>query len=139
MSALPQTGWQDGYCLPPQGNLNNTGADYIRKFIGDRARVLAIVGLHVNTFKPFTGTKTSVIFLQKWRDEDEIIDDYPIFMGASEKPGKDNSGNYVFKKEPDGSYLLDESSKRQVAHDLDDIAEAFIQFAQDQGLDFWKD
>ncbi len=125
--------------VSPQGNLNNTNAEYVRKFIGDKARVCAIVGLHGNTFKPFTGTKTSVIFLQKWRNEDEITDDYPIFMGASERAGKDNSGNYVFKKKPDASYLLDESGKRQVNHDLDDIAEAFIQFARDQELDFWRD
>jgi len=125
--------------VSPQGNLNNTSAEYVRKFIGDKARVLAIVGLHVNTFKPFTGTKTSVIFLQKWRNESEITDDYPIFMGASEKPGKDNSGNYVFKKEADGSYLLVENDKRQIHHDLDDIADAFIQFARGQALDFWKD
>jgi len=122
--------------VSPQGNLNNTNAEYIRKFIGDKARLLAIVGLHVNTFKPFTGTKTSIIFLQKWQNEDEITNDYPIFMAASEKPGKDNSGSYVFKKAPDGSYILDENGKRQVDHDLDDVAEAFIQFARDQGLDF---
>jgi type I restriction enzyme M protein len=124
--------------VSPQGNLNNTNAEYLRRFIADKARVLAIVGLHVNTFKPFTGTKTSVIFLQKWRNEDEITDDYPVFMAASEKPGKDNSGSYVFKKAPDGSYLLDENGKRQVDHDLDDVAEAFIQFARDEGLDFWR-
>ena len=50
----------------PQGNLNNTNAEYIRQFIMDKARILAVVGMHVNTFKPFTGTKTSVLFLQKW-------------------------------------------------------------------------
>lgn len=122
--------------VSPQGNLNNTNAKYVREFIGAKARVLAIVGLHVNTFKPFTNTKTSVIFLQKWRNDDEVIDDYPIFMAASEKPGKDNSGSYVFKKSPNGSFLLDDDGKRQVDHDLDDIAEAFIKFAHDQGLDF---
>jgi len=125
--------------VSPQGNLNHTNAEYVRKFIGDKARVLAIVGLHGNTFKPFTGTKTSVIFLQKWRNEDEIINDYPVFMAVSEKPGKDNSGDDIFKKAPDGSYLLDVNNKRQKDHDLDDIAEAFVQFARGQALDFWKD
>ena len=125
--------------VSPQGNLNNTNAEYVRKFIGDKARVLAIVGLHGNTFKPFTGTKTSVIFLQKWRNEDEIINDYPVFMAVSEKPGKDNSGDDIFKKAPDGSYLLDVNNKRQKDHDLDDIAKAFVQFARGQALDFWKD
>jgi len=51
----------------PQGRLNNTNDLYIRNFIFDKARVLAVVGLHGNTFKPHTGTKTSVVFLQKYR------------------------------------------------------------------------
>jgi len=106
--------------------------------MGDKARILAIVGLQVNTFKPFTNTKTSVIFLQKWLNKDEITSDYPIFMATSEKSGKDNSGNYVFMKAPDGSYLLDENGKRQVDHDLDEIAEAFIHFARDEDLYFWR-
>jgi type I restriction enzyme M protein len=55
----------------PQGLLNNTNAEYIRRFVIDEARILAVVGLHVNTFKPHTGTKTSVLFLQKYTDEEK--------------------------------------------------------------------
>lgn len=55
----------------PQGLLNNTNAEYIRRFVIDQARILAVVGLHGNTFKPHTGTKTSVLFLQKY-EEDEL-------------------------------------------------------------------
>lgn len=54
----------------PQGLLNNTNAEYIRRFVIDEALILAVVGLHVNTFKPHTGTKTSVLFLQKYTDEE---------------------------------------------------------------------
>jgi len=54
----------------PQGNFNNVGAEYIRREIMRRARILAVVGLHVNTFKPHTGTKTSVLFLQKWSEDE---------------------------------------------------------------------
>ena len=55
----------------PQGLLNNTNAEYIRRFVIDEARILAVVGLHGNTFKPHTGTKTSVLFLQKYTDEEK--------------------------------------------------------------------
>ncbi|NLZ53657.1 MAG: N-6 DNA methylase [Thermoanaerobacteraceae bacterium] len=54
----------------PQGLLNNTNAEYIRRFIIDEARILAVVGLHGNTFKPHTGTKTSVLFLRKYTEEE---------------------------------------------------------------------
>lgn len=122
----------------PQGNLNNTNAEYIRKWVMNKARVLAVVGLHVNTFKPFTGTKTSVLFLQKWHNGEEPLEDYPIFMAVNGKPVKDNTGSYIFKKNPDGSYIIGEHDKRIIDHDLDEIAEGFIKFAKNQRFDFWR-
>jgi type I restriction enzyme M protein len=294
----------------PQGLLNNTSAEYIRRFIIDEARILAVVGLHVNTFKPHTGTKTSVLFLRKYTeeekekiqqirlkyegewekflenlkgkyqnlvwdgsvDEEEIPEelnsfletyfesreeieeslteeteveeteetekenkgrkplavlvqekseldealrekkeeelesanatrkeelkkeikalqkkinklikeisqrtlagqislvlnderiteafkkywldgkvmkelDYPIFFAVNEKPIKDESGEYRYKKNPDGSFVLDEHGHPVIDHDLDEIAEAFIKFAKEQlakgdnHFDFWR-
>jgi len=122
----------------PQGNLNNTTAEYIRTWVMDKAHVLAVVGLHVNTFKPFTGTKTSVLFLQKWGKNEEPLRDYPIFLAVNEKPVKDNSGNYIFKKNSDGSHVNDIQGKWLIDHDLDEIAECFIDFARDQRFDFWR-
>lgn len=55
----------------PQGIFNNASAEYIRRFIMEEARILAVVGLHENTFKPHTGTKTSVLLLQKYTDEEK--------------------------------------------------------------------
>jgi len=52
----------------PQGKFNNSTLAYIREWILRHARVLAVVGLHPNTFKPHTGTKTSILFLQKYTD-----------------------------------------------------------------------
>lgn len=123
----------------PQGNLNNTNAEYIRSWVMDKARILAVVGLHGNTFKPFTGTKTSVMFLKKWAEGQEPLEDYPVFLAANERPVKDNSGDYIFKRNPDGSYATDPSGKRIIHHDLDEIAEGFIEFAKSQGFDFWRD
>jgi len=293
----------------PQGLLNNTNAEYIRRFIIDEARILAVVGLHVNTFKPHTGTKTSVLFLRKYTDEekekiqqirlkyeeewekffenlkekyqdlawDSSVDeeeipeelnsfletyfesreeieelpaeeaegeeaeeaeeenkgkkplavlvqekseleealkekieelesanatrkdelkkeiktlqsktdkltkeisqrtlagqirlvlneekiteafkkywldgkvmqeiDYPIFFAVNEKPVKDESGEYRYKKNPDGSFVLDEHGHPVIDHDLDEIAEAFIKFAKEQlakgdnAFNFWR-
>jgi type I restriction enzyme M protein len=54
----------------PQGKFNNATLAYIRDWILRHVRLLAVVGLHGNTFKPHTGTKTSVLFVEKYRDED---------------------------------------------------------------------
>jgi len=263
----------------PQGRLNNTNDLYIRNFIFDKARVLAVVGLHGNTFKPHTGTKTSVVFLQKYTDKeideirdvqnrhtaewdnhlteltalsdkpelteddlpplllsflqaefeeaeaaengegenadeeneteshDELVErienlqkqldempprakgkaalrralaevkrklasrtlkgqveyllqdekllaryreawladkaaeelDYPIFFAVSEKGGKDNSGEPIYKKDANGELMLDKHGHLIVDHDLDEIAEAFVAFAKEQGFDFWTE
>lgn len=53
----------------PQGKFNNSSLAFIREWILKKARLLAVVGLHPNTFKPHTGTKTSVLFVQKYTKE----------------------------------------------------------------------
>jgi len=129
----------------PQGRFNNTTDAYIREFIARECRILAVVGLDVNTFKPHTGTKTSVLFLQKWNDDPQAgplcphADDYPIFFATSKKSGKDNSGEYTYKTDTEGQRLLDKHGHLIVDHDLDEIATAFVLFAKEQGLSFWRE
>ncbi|WP_228014734.1 N-6 DNA methylase [Fortiea sp. LEGE XX443] len=88
----------------PQGRFNNSSDKNIRDFIAERCRILAVVGLHGNTFKPHTGTKTSVLFLQKWNDDPKAgalcprQDDYNIFFATMRKSGKDNSGDKIWRK-----------------------------------------
>ena len=130
----------------PQGRFNNTSDKHIREFIAKHGRILAVVGLHGNTFKPHTGTKTSVLFVQKWHDElCPKVDEYPIFFAVSEKGGKDNSGDYIYVKNENGQYKLDKNGHLIVEHDLhnhdgelpDGIAEAFIEWAKSEKLSFW--
>ncbi|MFA6306243.1 MAG: N-6 DNA methylase [Patescibacteria group bacterium] len=120
----------------PQGVLNNTQMEYVRKFILTKARLLAVVGLHGNTFKPHTGTKTSVIFLQKLNEGEEAPKDYPIFMAVSKKGGKDTSGEYIYRKDKDGNVMFNMEGKKIIDHDLDEIAEEFEKFAKEQKINF---
>ncbi len=263
----------------PQGRLNNTNDLFIRNFMFNKARILAVVSLHGNTFKPHTGTKTSVIFLQKYTreeldniraiqnrhaaewetykleltalfekadlveddlpplldlllqeefEENDSIDtesddvetekaleietdeelrerienihtqldamqgrakgkadlkralsevqrklasrtlkgqveyflqneklqaffreswlteraaeelDYPIFFAVSEKGGKDNSGDPIYRKDENGELELDNHGHLLVEHDLDEIVESFITFAKDESFYFWS-
>ena len=128
----------------PQGRFNNSSDEKVRKYIMERARLLAVVGLDNNTFKPHTGTKTSVLFVQK-RDEDQNsptynpkLDDYEIFMAVSECSGKDNSGEEIYEKDENGERKLDEHGHLVQKHDLKDIAEAFEKWAKEQNLSFWR-
>jgi len=129
-----------------------TSDKHIRQFIAQHARILAVVGLHGNSFKPHTGTKTSVLFVQKWNADPEIgplcprVDDYPIFFAVSEHGGKNNSGDYIYLKNDSGQHKLDQNGHLIVEHDLhnhggelpDGIAEAFVDWATNEKLSFWS-
>ena len=129
----------------PQGRFNNISDATLRAYISSHCRILAVVGLDNNTFKPHTGTKTSLLFVQKWNDDPAAgplcprVDDYPIFFATSHQSGKDNSGNYVYRTDDLGNRVLDSHGHLIIEHDLNDIAAAFVLFAKEQGFPFWKD
>ncbi len=86
----------------PQGRFNNSSDKNIRDFIAERCRILGVVGLHGNVFKPHTGTKTSVLFVQKWDNElCPKVDDYPIFFATMQETSKDNSGDKIYLRKKD--------------------------------------
>lgn len=91
----------------PQGRFNNSSDKDLREYVADHCRILAVVGLHGNVFKPHTGTKTSVLFVQKWNDDPKAgplcprVDDYPIFFATMKEPSKDNSGDKIYVKASD--------------------------------------
>ena len=129
----------------PQGRFNNSSDKHIRDFIADRCRILAVVGLHGNVFKPHTGTKTSVLIVQKWDKKlCPKVDDYNIFFATMQEPSKDNSGEKIYVKNEDGTNRLDSHGHLIVKHDLfnhdgvtqDGIAEAFMEFAKKERLSF---
>ncbi len=132
----------------PQGRFNNSSDKYIREYIAERCRILAVVGIHGNVFKPHTPTKTSVLFVQKW--DDKLCPekkDYPIFFATMQERSKDNSGVIQYVKDAvTGEKKLDSHGHMYVQHDLynhegltqDGIAEAFIEFAKKEGLSFFR-
>ena len=84
----------------PQGRFNNSSDKAIRDFVAEHCRILAVVGLHGNCFKPHTGVKTSVLLVQKW--DNELCPkkgDYNIFFATQREAGKDNSGEKVYETE----------------------------------------
>lgn len=132
----------------PQGRFSNSNDKYIREFISKNCRILAVVGLNGNTFKPHTGTKTSVLFVQKWDEKlCPKVDDYNIFFATMHEKGKDNSGRKIYVKDENGDNILDSHGHLIVKHDLfnheglthDGIVEAFYKFAREEGLSFIND
>jgi type I restriction enzyme M protein len=135
----------------PQGRFNNSSDKAIREYIAEHCRILGVVGLHGNAFKPHTGTKTSVLLVQKWDEKlCQKVDDYPIFFATMQSPSKDNSGEKIYRKDASGNKLKDDHGHFIVEHDLfstqladgtatpEGIAEAFIEFAKKERLSFFR-
>ncbi len=127
----------------PQGIFNNSGEKYIRDYLFDKARILTVVGLHGNSFKPHTGTKTSVLFVRKLTEEQkrdtEYLENYEIPFFTSKIGFKNNSGDYVFLQDENGQDIKAEESKfpyfagdKIYQTDLFVIAEAFQKWGLEQ-------
>lgn len=121
----------------PQGRFNNSSDKVIRDYIAEHCRILAVVGLHGNTFKPHTGTKTSVLFVQKWNDDKKAgtlcpkTDDYNIFFATMRKPGKDNSGEKIYVKNPKAGLFGPETKEGETVKDLATQGELELQEPQE--------
>jgi type I restriction enzyme M protein len=135
----------------PQGRFNNLTDARIREFIAERCRILAVVGLHVDTFKPHTPIKTSVLFVQKWNDDAKAgpicapLNDYNIFFATQKIPSVNSRGQKIIARTEDGRLLRDGHAHYVIQHDFfnhdgltkDGIAEAFIEFAAKEKLSFF--
>ncbi len=93
----------------PDGIFGNPTDGYIREWIKDKAEIMAVVDCPHTTFMPHTHTKTSVLFLKKWKKEKNA--NYPIMMSVVEKCGHDNRGNDVYVGEGKEEILDEEFSK----------------------------
>jgi N-6 DNA Methylase len=126
----------------PQGRFNNIGDERLHRYIMEQCRVLAVVGLHPNSFKPHTNTKTSVLFVQKWNDDASVgalcprVEDYDVFLASQHIESVNNSGEKVYVKTSDGAFARDSHGHFIVSHDLfnhdgktqNGVAEAYLDF-----------
>ena len=107
----------------PQGRLNNASDRCLREWISKHARIIAVIGLHQNVFKPHTGTKTSVLILQKWDDKlCPYKEDYPIFFATMQEPSKDSSGEKIYVKYKDFLKWEEEGKIPPLPEDFKEIA-----------------
>ena len=86
---LLKDGGRMGVVLP-DGIFGNDQLGYIRDLILNKARLIAVIDVPIETFMPNTGTKTSILILQK---SNKLPKDYPIFMAIAEECGHDRRGN----------------------------------------------
>lgn len=118
----------------PDGDLTNSTLAYIRDYIKNRARVLAVVSLPHATFIPHgAGVKASVLFLQKLSKADlekTKKADYPVFFGIIEKIGYagDKNGTPTYKRDKNGEIIHDDNGNPIIDEDVTDVVRAWEEF-----------
>jgi len=76
----------------PDGILTNSSLQYVRDFIMERCKILAVVSLPQFAFSHYgAGVKASLVFLRR-KGDNEVTDNYPIFMAIAEHIGYDATG-----------------------------------------------
>ena len=113
----------------PNGNFENPSLDYLRYYIKQKAKVLAIVNLPQETFIPFgTGVKTSLLFLEKDSKNEEK--QYPIFFGRITKLGYqgNKNGTPIYQKDKFGKIIKDENKQPILDEDFSATIENYKAF-----------
>lgn len=89
----------------PDGILGNDSLLYLREWILEKAKILAVVDVPIETFMPYTSTKTSILLLQKFGTDFDKRENYKIFMAVCETCGHNRRG-----QETDSDDISDISS-----------------------------
>ncbi|GHT70285.1 restriction endonuclease subunit M [Bacteroidia bacterium] len=80
----------------PDGIFGNESESYVRNWILKNAKIIAIIDVPLETFLPHTGTKTSILVLQRVQKE-KLTENYPIFLSIAEYCGHDRRGKEIEK------------------------------------------
>lgn len=78
----------------PDGCFGNESLSYLRAWLMAKVKVVGVIDLPLETFLPNTGTKTSVLLCKKTTEE-ELQEDYPVFMAIAETCGHDRRGKEI--------------------------------------------
>ena len=98
-----------------QGMLDTATALSTRKYLFKTTKLLAVISLHKDSFRPHTGVQTCVlIFEKKKKENDKVPPTHKIFMAISRKIGQDSEGLPRFKRENDGKETAELDKERSV-------------------------
>lgn len=119
----------------PHNKLASSAYEYVREWLLNRARVVAVIGLGRNTFLPHTHQKTAIVFAQRRKEKKKLLHPERIFFGISEVEGKNSKGEFILKN---GLRFQGGDIWEILDHDLDALHSAFLRFCKEEHL-AWGD
>lgn len=78
--------------VAPESMFCNPSHKYIMDYVGDHARIDAVISMPENLFQPHTHAKTCVVLMTKLSDTEEVSPDHKIFMAVAKWCGHDSRG-----------------------------------------------
>jgi len=92
---------------------------FVRHWLLTHTKIIAVIDLPGETFQPHTGTKTTLLVVERRAEPNSLLldkTDYKIFMAVPKWIGHDRRGNLVLTK--NGSEVLTDFDKVQESYDL---------------------
>ena len=116
----------------PNGILNNPALGYVRTWLMQNTRILAVVDMARELFQPKNDTQTSMVLAQRLTAEERSAVEegkflkYPIFMASTEYVGHDKRGNVLYKRNDVGDDIMVTRAERRVVIDPESGVERFV-------------
>lgn len=117
----------------PHNKLGGANWHYIREWLLQHMRIVAVVGLGRNTFLPHTHQKSSVLFGIKRLKPGSNFKDESILFSISEQSGKDAKGNVIMSPYSNP----EEPGWIRAEHDLNSVVDSFNQFVESEHIS-WR-
>ncbi|WP_323133920.1 N-6 DNA methylase [Vreelandella aquamarina] len=114
----------------PVGDLSNDEDRHIKEWIFENCFIEAVIQLPSETFQPYTGTQTCLIFLRNKAEGDQG----DVFMAQVEKVGKNQRGKAIFKRDKHGTQILDSQGQNILDDDLPEVLEEYRRFKNGKSL-----
>ncbi|OQX80235.1 MAG: hypothetical protein B6D64_03550 [Bacteroidetes bacterium 4484_276] len=132
---LLKEGGRMGIVLP-NGHFENPSLEYLRFYIKQRCKIIAIVNLPQETFIPYgTGVKTSLLFLEK--NTENATAEYNVFFGKITKLGYqgNKNGNPIYKKDKYGSKILDDKHQPVLDENFTTTVKDYNNFINNENIE----
>jgi type I restriction enzyme M protein len=100
----------------------------LRRWLVERARVMAVVSLPRETFLPHTAQKTAIVFVKKRVDGEAPSARERVFFAVSERAGKDAAGEPILRAGARAGTGDRAATWRTLDHDLDDVEAPLTDF-----------
>lgn len=111
----------------PDGILSNPSNQFVRNYIFNNFKVIAIISLPYQTFIPHgANVKASVLFMQKIPAKQLDMlkkSQYGTFLAEIEKIGYqgNKNGTLIYKITEDGEYIIDSEGNKVIDEDISDV------------------